>query len=48
MKNIKTIIGKTLTNVMLKTAVNNANTTSCCIMHQPKVPTELKNLRRNK
>ena len=39
---------KTIADIMYKTAVNNANRTSCIIMHQPKAPDELKNLKKIK
>jgi len=39
---------KIVADMMYKTAANNANRTSCVIMHQPKAPEELKNLKKIK
>jgi len=48
MNEFKSNVKKTLSNVMYKVAVNNANTTSCIIVHQPKAPADLNKLSKIK
>jgi len=48
MKEIKFNAKKALANAMYNVAVNNANTTSCIIAHQPIVPSDLKKLSKIK
>jgi len=48
MNELKSNLKKTLANVMYNVAVKNANTTSCCIVHQPIVPADLKKLSKIK
>ena len=41
MKNTKTLVSKALKKVVEKTLVDDANKTTCLIIHQPKPPAKI-------